>query len=125
MIRTGTSAMTREASANTVERNRPKEELIKAHNSTESKLHKKTPALLFRLQGKYAITKNKNGANNYTGKTAKDRPMKYAEVEYVLLSLSRMKTGLSKLKRLTEEKTKAKTVFITMKNSTPALFCII
>jgi len=52
MISTGTRAMTTPASEKIVESSNPKEELINAHNSNDSKDLKKTPPLLSRLHGK-------------------------------------------------------------------------
>lgn len=52
MISTGTKAMTTPASENIVESSKPKDELMKAHNSSESTDLKNTEALLSRLQGK-------------------------------------------------------------------------
>jgi hypothetical protein len=52
IIRTGTKAMTTDASAKIVERKRPKDELIKANNSIDSKDKKKAVAELSKFEGK-------------------------------------------------------------------------
>jgi hypothetical protein len=52
MISTGTRAITTLASEKRVESSKPNEELINPHNSRLSNEKKKTPASLFRLQGK-------------------------------------------------------------------------
>ena len=74
-MRTGTKAITTPASENTVERNRPKEELMKAQSYRARRDLKKTSAVFVRLQGKYAITKKRKRVNIYTGRTAAVRPM--------------------------------------------------
>jgi hypothetical protein len=50
-----------------VDNSKPKDELIKAHNSIESRDLKKVPALLSKLQGKYEIAMNKNTVIISTG----------------------------------------------------------
>lgn len=76
MIRTGTKAITTPASENIVDKSNPKPELMKAHSSIESRDLKNTPALLSKLQGKYATTINKNTVRISIGWTAANLPMK-------------------------------------------------
>jgi hypothetical protein len=52
IISTGTKAITMLASANTVERKSPKEELINANNYNAKSDQKNAPAELSRLEGK-------------------------------------------------------------------------
>lgn len=80
MISTGTRAITTPASEKIVESKRPKPELMYAHSSKESRLLKKTLALLSKLQGKYATAMKRKTVRISTGCTAANLPAKYAEV---------------------------------------------
>jgi hypothetical protein len=59
MISTGTNAITTPASEKIVESNRPKALLMKAQSSSDNSDKKKTPGVLVKLHGKYAIAKKR------------------------------------------------------------------